>query len=270
MNNNEINSNIYHQQANLLMEILPEVFIDPDFALRGGTAINFFYRDMPRYSVDIDLTYIKNSPRKETLQAINDSFKKMALRIKNHLPLSIITEHKDSNSRLITKLYVNNNNVGIKIETSTTIRGTIYDCEERPLCSKAIKTFNKYVVVKTLSFGEIYGSKICAALDRQHPRDIFDTMLLLKNEGLTDQVKKGFIVHLISHSRPMSELLSPNLSDMKPAFDNEFAGMVIDCNYKELLEYRKKIIKEVNWSMVKGHRLSGHWSLVNSHWALVI
>ena len=74
--------------------------------------------------------------------------------------------------------------------------------------------FGMSVRVRTLASAEIYGGKICAALDRQHPRDLFDIKLLLDDEGLTDAIRKSFIVHLVSHDRPMAELLDPNFADL--------------------------------------------------------
>jgi len=89
--------------------------------------------------------------------------------------------------------------------------------------------------------------RLFAALDRQHPRDIFDIMLLLKNEGITDQVRKSFLVYLISHNRPISELLSPNFKDMKPVFEKEFAGMAsLDVKYEELVSVRKTLVEKIN------------------------
>jgi len=106
-----------------------------------------------------------------------------------------------------------------------------------------------------LSFAELYGSKICAALDRQHPRDIFDIMLLFKNEGITNDVRKAFLVYLISHNRPISELLSPNLKDMKPIFEKEFAGMAsFEVNYEELESVRNILVKEINQKLTNDER----------------
>ena len=48
----------YTKQVKLLLDVLPEVAREEHFALHGGTAINLFVRDMPRLSVDIDLTYV--------------------------------------------------------------------------------------------------------------------------------------------------------------------------------------------------------------------
>jgi hypothetical protein len=49
-------SDIYRAQADLLLQVLPQVAKEDFFALKGGAAINLFVRDMPRLSVDIDLS----------------------------------------------------------------------------------------------------------------------------------------------------------------------------------------------------------------------
>lgn len=48
----------YRAQMDLLLQVLPLVAKEESFALKGGTAINLFVRDMPRLSVDIDLTWL--------------------------------------------------------------------------------------------------------------------------------------------------------------------------------------------------------------------
>jgi hypothetical protein len=102
----------------------------------------------------------------------------------------------------------------------------------------------------------VYGSKICAALDRQHPRDIFDIMLLLNNEGINEAVRKAFLVFLISHNRPMAELLKPNLKDMRPVFDKEFNGMTLDkVTFPELVTARNEMLKILNATLTHKERL---------------
>ena len=64
--------NIYHKQAEMLLRILPSVMREEVFALKGGTAINFFWRNYQRLSVDIDLAYVKIQDRDSTLKEIND------------------------------------------------------------------------------------------------------------------------------------------------------------------------------------------------------
>ena len=250
-----MNKNLFHHQAELLISILPYMTKDTDFALHGGTAINFFVRDMPRLSVDIDMTYLRLSSREETIKAISDQLKSISKRISSIMPSVLIEEKAESPKGLVSKLFVKRQNAIVKVEPNQVIRGSLFGCEERDLCKKAEEVFEKFVTAKTLAFSELYGSKICAALDRQHPRDIFDIMLLIKNEGITDQVRKSFLVYLISHNRPISELLSPNFKDMKPVFEKEFAGMAsFEVKYEELLNVRKTLVEEINKRITDNER----------------
>ena len=68
----------YVDQVNLLVRILPYVANEKIFALKGGTAINLFYRDLPRLSVDIDLTYLPIKDRDESLAEISDALERIA------------------------------------------------------------------------------------------------------------------------------------------------------------------------------------------------
>jgi len=239
--------NLFYQQAELLISILPYMTKDTDFALHGGTAINFFVRDMPRFSVDIDLTYLHISSREETIKAISEQLRLISSRISSSMPSVKIEEKSDSPNSFITKLFIKRQGAIVKVDPNQVIRGSLFGPEERDICRKAEEVFEKFVTTKTMAFSEIYGSKICAALDRQHPRDIFDIMLLLRNEGITEQVRKSFLVYLISHNRPISELLCPNFKDMKSVFEKEFAGMAsFDVRYEELLSVRKTLVEEIN------------------------
>ena len=68
-------NDIYKKQVALLIRIMPSVYRIKDFAVHGGTAINLFHKNMPRYSVDIDLTYIPVKERAESPDAILKSWK---------------------------------------------------------------------------------------------------------------------------------------------------------------------------------------------------
>jgi predicted nucleotidyltransferase component of viral defense system len=242
-----MNKDLFYKQADLLISILPQITRETDFALHGGTAINFFVRDMPRLSVDIDLTYVHVRSREETMKAISEQLKTISDNISATMPLVHVEKKTEEPHGLITKLFIKRQNALVKIEPNRVIRGSLFGCEVKDLCKRAEEVFEKFVTTKTMSFPELYGSKMCAALDRQHPRDIFDIMLLLENEGITDQVFKAFLVYLISHNRPISELLSPNFKDMKPVFENEFAGMAsIEVAYEDLVSVRKTLVKEIN------------------------
>lgn len=250
-----MNKNLFYQQVDLLISILPQIAKDSDFALHGGTAINFFVRDMPRLSVNIDLTYLRVNSRKETIKDISQKLKMISMRVSEILTSVQIEEKKETQDNFITKLFVKRQNAIVKIEPNLVIRGVVFSCEERDLCKRAEDTFEKFVTAKTVSFADLYGSKICAALDRQHPRDIFDIMLLLQNEGITNDVRKAFLVYLISHNRPISELLAPNFKNMKPVFEREFAGMTsfeVKCN--ELVRFRKILVDKINKEITSNER----------------
>jgi len=242
-----MNKDVFSQQARLLISILPQIAKAADFALHGGTAINFFVRDLPRISVDIDLTYLRVSSYEESVKAISQSLKTIAKNISSTMPSVEIEEKAVAPGEFVTKLFVKSQNAIVKIEPNQVIRGSLFACEEKDICKKAEGIFEQFVTAKTLSFAELYGSKMCAALDRQHPRDIFDIMLLLENEGITEPVRKAFLVYLISHNRPMAELLAPNFKDMKPVFEKEFAGMAsVEVKYEKLVSVRKALVEEIN------------------------
>jgi len=247
-----MNKNLFYKQADLLIRILPHIAKNEDFALHGGTAINFFVRNMPRLSVDIDVTYLRILPREHSLNQIDKGLETISKNICNALPEARIDRKRGEKHKNITKLLIRHQGAAVKIEPNQVIRGALFPCQELQLCKKAEEIFEKSAIVKTLSLAELYGSKICAALDRQHPRDLFDIILLFKNEGLTDEIRKAFIVYLISHNRPMTELLQPKLKDMRSVFEKEFAGMALfQVKYEELEGAREFLINKVQSDLTK-------------------
>jgi len=109
--------------------------------------------------------------------------------------------------------------------------------------------------MQTLSFADLYGSKICAALDRQHPRDLFDVHLLLKNEGITEKIRKAFIVYLISHPRPIVELLNPNLQNIYDVYHQEFRGMIFEqISLNELIQTQKLLFQKIKDVLTKDEK----------------
>ena len=126
------------------------------------------------------------------------------------------------------------------------MRGSVFDPVVMSTVPVIEKEFEQVVDMKVLSLEDVYGGKICAALDRQHPRDLFDIKLLFENEGFTDKIKQAFIVYLIGHPRPMVEVLNPNFLDVKELFVKEFTGMSrIDFSFEELLEIREELVMNV-------------------------
>jgi predicted nucleotidyltransferase component of viral defense system len=232
----------FFKQAELVLRVLPHVHNEDRFAIKGGTALNFFFLDMPRLSVDIDLTFLPITPRKDTLQDISDALEKLSDGIKRAMPDSRIEPTKTSDNSRITKLFVRREGALIKIEPNEIIRGSVFPCEERSLVKKAEDLFELSVSAKSLSIADLYGGKLCAALDRQHPRDLFDIKLLLENGGITDEIRKAFVIYLASHNRPMNELLEPSHQDFRQTFENDFKGIAaIEVTCDELIEVRNSL-----------------------------
>ncbi|MBW1822409.1 MAG: nucleotidyl transferase AbiEii/AbiGii toxin family protein [Deltaproteobacteria bacterium] len=179
---------------------MPYIEAENVFALKGGTAINFFVRELPRLSVDIDLAYIPVSNRDDALADISRALKNISSKVKRVFIGCQISLIRLQDSDFLRKIIINNaNDVIVKIEPNLIMRGTVYDPEVMELSQNAQNLFEMSVSVKALSFSELYASKICATLDRQHPRDLFDMHMLLTNEGIDKKMHKAFIAYLICH-----------------------------------------------------------------------
>ena len=235
----------YFGQALLMLRLIPHISSEECFALKGGTAINLFLRDMPRLSVDIDLAYLPvDDERDKALTNIGNALARIAVAIKRALPRAKIQEGRAHGSRRTSKLVVTNESTRIIIEPNEVMRGAVWAPAERELTKRAEEMFELSVTARTLSTADLYGGKICAALDRQHPRDLFDIKVLLQNEGITDEIRKAFVVYLACHDRPISELLNPAPKDLLKTYESEFAGMSGDnIGYVDLVAARDALVK---------------------------
>jgi hypothetical protein len=83
-------------------------------------------------------------------------------------------------------------------------------------------------MVRPDTLPDLYGGKLCAALDRQHPRDLFDIKVLLENQKIDRALFNGFITYLLSHKRPISEIMNPRWKDITQVFENVFKGMTAE------------------------------------------
>ena len=238
-------SQVYKAQVDLLLQILPYVAKEERFALKGGTAINLFVRNMPRLSVDIDLTYLPIDSRTVALQNIQDGLNKIKANIENNIP-RVKIHTVPLNKGTDVKLNCQSNNAQIKIEVNTITRGNVFPTKLMQVVDSVQDEFEKFAAINVISMGELYGGKICAAIDRQHPRDVFDVKLLLENEGFTDEIWKGLKIGFISHYKPISELLSPILKDQRSAFDNQLAGMTtVEFSYEDYEATRALLIRTI-------------------------
>ncbi len=239
-----------------MLRVLPIVNREACFALKGGTAINFFVRDMPRLSVDIDLTYLPLQDRETSLAGISTALANIKKGIQKALPQARVQEAaaRGGNPR-ISKLVVTQDGVQVKIEPNEVLRGTVYGISDLKTSKAVEKLFETSVTVRCVSSADLYGGKLCAMLDRQHPRDMFDVKELMENGGITPEIRKAFVVYLAGHSRPMDELLSPNLKDMETVFEREFIGMTtVPVPYKELAAARKKCVANLQSDLDKKER----------------
>jgi predicted nucleotidyltransferase component of viral defense system len=241
---------IYRQQVSLLLSVLPEVAKEKSFALHGGTAINLFIRDMPRLSVDIDLTYLPIEERETSLRNIADALQRIKVNIEKVIPGVRITPRLDAG-----KLQVSSSGIDIKVEVNLVNRGTLAEPQNMPLCEKAQTTFEAFCVMPVVPSGQLFGGKIVAALDRQHPRDLFDVKYLLNEEGFTEEVKKGFLFCLLCSDRPINEVIKPNFQDQRSAHANQFAGMSDEAfSYEEFEETRERLVEAVNTALTENDK----------------
>jgi predicted nucleotidyltransferase component of viral defense system len=245
-------ADLYRQQAALLIRVLPHVAREPCFALKGGTAINLFVRNMPRLSVDIDLTYLPVEGRPASLAAIDAALRRIADRVRANINQSRVTETRFEGK--VTKLLVRADGVQIKIEVTPVLRGCVFEPELRCVAPMVEDNFG-FAEMRLVSFADLYAGKAVAALDRQHPRDLFDARDLLANEGIDDALRRAFIVYMLSHDRPMSEVLTARRKDISAEFMRGFDGMTDKpVSIEELLAAREALISDIVGKMPVDHR----------------
>jgi len=223
----------YFEQVRLLLRYLPAISAAECFALKGGTAINLFVRDLPRLSVDIDLAYLPLTDRDAALGETRAGLARMADHAKRLVPNLVIRDVGAADS---PKHIAATPLAQIKVEPNPVLRGTVFPAAPRTLVPAAEMLFEMSVTVPVVSHADLYAGKLCAALDRQHPRDWFDVTLLLANEGFDEPLRQAFVVYLASHPRPMTELLRPNAKPLGETFDREFAGMAREAISIETLQ----------------------------------
>ena len=229
-------TNDYINTVRLLLAIAPIIFKQPNFAIKGGTALNLFVQDMPRLSVDIDVVFTDyRLPRERALECIAESLRSAAIELTGlgysaHLPKT-----KDGHE---LKMMVRNDRAQVKVEVNCVFRGTLHEVVLSPLVAPAQEMFTTDAMLPVLQMPELYGSKLVAAMDRQHPRDLFDVRLMLDKFGLTDDIANCFVGYLAGHNRPVHEVLFSNLipeNQLRIAFENEFEGMTMKVIPFELL-----------------------------------
>jgi predicted nucleotidyltransferase component of viral defense system len=248
-------TDIYRKQVELLVQTLPQVAEEACFALKGGTAINLFVRDMPRLSADIDLTYLPIADREHSLNEIDAALKRIGDRIKRLQPQYSITESSPATQETINKLVVRTPHlVQIKIEVTPVFRGCVFDPEPRTIVERAEEQFG-FAEIQVLSFADLYAGKIMAALDRQHPRDLFDIHKLFINEGLNPELINALVIYLISHDHAPDKLLAPIEKDISHEYQTGFFGMTEhEVSLDTLISARRDLVEGVQASLTAKHK----------------
>ncbi|HET7281050.1 MAG TPA: nucleotidyl transferase AbiEii/AbiGii toxin family protein [Sphingomicrobium sp.] len=201
----------YIAQVQLLLRAIPEIAREEMFALKGGTAINLFIRDLPRLSVDIDLVYLPVADWTSSLAAVRDGLGRVGDRLEK-LGLNVTRQLLKAGKRLV----VSEGTSSIKVEVSPVLRGTVFEPKMLAV-SEAVQERFGFAEIQVVSMPDLYAGKIAAALDRQHPRDLFDVHFLFENGGIDDDLFRAFLVYLVSHDRPAVELWTRTFRTSRPS-----------------------------------------------------
>lgn len=243
----------YADTVRLLLQVTPDVFRNDIFAMKGGTAINLFVRDMPRLSVDIDVVYLpRQVPREQALSEIASELDAVAKRLSS---LGVRTRTVPSGNLDETKLVVENAQSQVKVEVNVVFRGTVLPPERRALTARTAEVFSAELEAPLLATAELYGSKLVAAMDRQHPRDLFDVWQMFEAGEFSNEVVECFVTYLAGHNRPMHEVLFGNEKSIATEYRNNFVGMTTEPVELATLEAaRTRLRTELPLRLTRNHR----------------
>lgn len=243
----------YVETVRLLLEAAPVVLETPTFAMKGGTAINLFVKDMPRLSVDVDVVYTDYKAfRAEALASISEALRMARTRLGE---MGIESEVWSTNEGQEIKLFVRRGRSQVKIEVNQVFRGTVLSVERRSLRAEARRLFTTGWTAPVLATPELYGSKLVAALDRQHPRDLFDLLGLFEKGKLSQDVVECFVCYLAGHNRPVHEVLFSRDHDLSAAFENEFIGLTREpVTLNQLMVVRRELRSQLPSALTDDHR----------------
>lgn len=243
----------YVQTVNLLLDIAPTVFETPRFAMKGGTALNLFVQDLPRLSVDIDVVFVDHQP--DRVKALTEIAQEL-----QRIEKAVATKGYESRTRKMqggneVKLDIFSEAAEVKVEVNVVFRGTVLPIQTRSLSEKTQALFSKNIQIPVLAPSELYGSKLVAAMDRQHPRDFFDVLKMYDNHGLSQEILDCFVVYLAGHNRPVHEVLFCNAQPIEETFKNEFSGMTAEpIHLDDLLKTQKRLMAELPQALTQSHR----------------
>lgn len=233
------NTSVYAQKVELLLRLMPLIVEEGVFAVHGGTAINLFIKNLPRYSVDIDLTYVPLAEREQSIAAISKHLESISNKAQKAFKGTHFVPNYDA-----SKLLCEYQGKQVKIEVNQTKRGIVGGkILTQPLCEKAQAEFGLYCEAQLVPITQLYGGKIAAALSRQHPRDLFDVKYM---DIPLSECREGLIYSLLGSDRPIYESFAPRLLDQRVALVHQFEGMTdIPFSYSDFEGTRIALIRNV-------------------------
>lgn len=263
----------YVDTVRLMLRTAPHVFRNPVFAMKGGTALNVFLHDMPRLSVDIDLVLTDHvMPRDQALVTIKDELNAIAERLRRLGLNSSLTKSTDGSETKLTVVHGNDHRTKVKIEINQNLRGTLLPVQQMRLTETARNMFACDIDVPALAPEELYGGKIVAALDRQHPRDFFDVREMFHRGHFGPAAVDCFVCYLAGQFKtPIHSVLFSEDEDISSLHDAEFIGMTTEeVPLAELEQARTTLRKEILNGLKDRHkefllglaRLEADWDLM--------
>lgn len=242
----------YSDRVQLLVDILPVLAKETRFALKGGTAINLFEHDLPRLSVDIDLTWLPMQDFEADVKAMSAALEQLAGTLRAR-PLQLqVQTSGGATTGGITRLICCRGRARVQIETTPVMRGAVHPVRTMVVRPKVEQAFG-FTSTQVLNFSDLYAGKLAAALSRQHPRDLFDIGLLLEDERADATLWRTFLVYLTCSPKPAWELLDPREPvDFEAVFDARFRGMTAEpVTAAQLLENRARLLLWISAKLEK-------------------
>lgn len=236
----------YAERVALLVSVLPHLDSEPRFALKGGTAINLFEHDLPRLSVDIDLTWLPMQDFETDAAQIEDALTGIARRL-TAPPLQLqVRPSAGEGARAVSRLIVSRGRTQVQIETTPVMRGTVHPVRRMNLSSSVERQFAS-AQIQVLHFADLYAGKLAAALSRQHPRDLFDIGVLLDHSGIDTVLWRTFLVYLAASPKPAADILAPTEPrDFAAVFERQFRGMTREpVTVEWLLDARLRLLARI-------------------------
>lgn len=236
----------YAERVKLRVEILPTLAEEQRFALKGGTAINLFEHDLPRLSVDIDLTWLPVGDFTSDAREISAALNKIGETLRSG-PMRLQVQTSGTEAAGVHRLIASRNRSRVQIETTPVMRGTVHPVRTMRVRPGVERDFG-FAEIQVLDFADLYAGKLSAALSRQHPRDLFDMQPLLDDGRLDERLWRTFLVYLTCSTKPAAEMLAPQEPrNFEQIFTAHFQGMTAaPVTAASLLDVRARLLTRIS------------------------